>query len=105
VLTGHELLQLCEDLKFSEKAKVEIKGIPLQWPPRGVRFVRGYCSGRYPSRKMTSSIQLESRRLELPCIYQIERNNKVLELYDQPSIQTTSHPQKGRSWHRRVQGH
>ena len=105
MLTDQELLQLCQCLEFSEKAVAEIKCNRLQASSTGVRSARGSFSGRYPSRKMTPSIQLESRRLELPCINQIERDNKVLALYDQPSTQTTSHPQKGRTWHRRVQGH
>ena len=95
MLTELELLQFCEEYKFSKKTVAEIRRIRSQ--ERGGRSARGNFIGRYPSHKMTFSIQLESRRLELPCINQIERDNKVLELYDQPYTQTTSHPHKGRT--------
>lgn len=103
MLTAQELLQFCEEFKFSKKTVAEIRRIRSQ--ERGGRSARGNFIGRYPSRKMTTILQLEGRRLELPCIKQIERDNKALELYDQPSTQTTLHPPKGRTWHRSMQGH
>lgn len=85
MLTDHELLQLREGLKLSKRVVAEIKHIRPQGPSRGVRSARGSFSGRYPSRNMRSSIQLESCRCELPYLYQIEHDNKVLEFY-QPSF-------------------
>lgn len=39
---------------------------------------------RYPSKKMGCIIQAESHKLELPHVYKMERDNNVLEFYDQP---------------------
>ena len=105
MLTDIQLLQLCQHFHLSRKTKAILRSIRSSDPPPYARIARGNCSGPYPSRKMTSSIQLESRRLELPCIYQIEHDNKVLELYDQPSTQTTTHPLKRGPCHSRMQGH
>lgn len=64
MLAEQELLQFCEEFKFSKKTVAEIRRIRSQ--ERGGRSARDNFIGRYPSRKMTSSIQLESHRLELP---------------------------------------
>jgi putative transposase len=85
MLTDTQLLQLYQHFHLSKKAMAVIKSICSSELPPHARSARGNFSGRYPSRKMKSSIQLESRQHELPYIYQIEHDNKVLECYDQPS--------------------
>lgn len=86
MLTDQELLQFCEELKFSVKALAEIRRICSQGPLQGVRSIGDNLSGHYPSCKMTSRLQYESRRIELPFIYQIEQDDNVLDQYDQPSF-------------------
>ena len=60
-------------------------------------------SGCYPSEKMGFSIQFESQHVELWGWYTLERDNDVLEMYDQPTrIQLHSHARSGRKtspWH------
>jgi len=60
-------------------------------------------SGRYPSVKMGVSIQFESQHVELWGIYTMERDDDMLEFYDQPTrIQLHYHARSGRKtspWH------
>jgi len=42
-------------------------------------------TGRYPSPKMGMSIQFESDRVEFWAIYTMERDDDILEFYDQSS--------------------
>jgi putative transposase len=85
MLTETQLSQLLQDLVLSEEALATIKVIRSSERSRHMKSVRRSVSGCYPSRNMRSSIQLESRRCELPYLYQIEHDNKDLEFYDQPS--------------------
>src|SRR5262249_5434414 len=53
-----------------------------------VRRVKGHAdnvTGRYPSPKMQTTIQFESQHVELWAIYAMERDDTLLEYYDQPS--------------------
>lgn len=84
MLTDQELLQLCKDCKFDEKAVAEIKRIRSSGPSRRVRSARGNVSGGYPSPKMLFVTQFESHKNELPYIHQIDHDDDVLEYYDQP---------------------
>jgi putative transposase len=83
--TDNQISQFCQHLSLSEKALTFIKSILSLELPLRARSARGNVSGCYPSHKMTSSMQFESRMIELPFIYQIEHDDKVLELFDQPS--------------------
>lgn len=85
MLTETQLTQLLPDLVLSEEALAIMKEIRSSERSRRMTSARMNIRGCYPSRKMTSSIQLESRRYELPYIYQIEHDNKDLEFFDQPS--------------------
>ncbi len=51
---------------------------------RKVRNRASNVSGRYPSVKMGRSIQFESHHVELWGIYEMERDDDVLEYYEQP---------------------
>ena len=84
MLTDHELLQLCKESKFAEKAVAEIKPICSSEPSRRVRSARGNVSGGYPSPKMLFVAQFESHKNELPYIHQFDHDDNVLEYYDQP---------------------
>src|SRR5205814_9490345 len=72
-------------------------------PVRKVRSGASNVSGRYPSVKMGFSIQFESQHVELWGIYTMERDEDVLEFYDQPTrIQLHYHARSGRKtspWH------
>jgi putative transposase len=60
-------------------------------------------TGRYPSSKMGVSIQFESEHVELWAIYAMERDDDVLEFYEQPSrIPLSYRAKSGRKttqWH------
>lgn len=52
---------------------------------RKVRSGISNICGRYPSVKMGRTIQFESQNVELWGIYDMERDEDVLEYYDQPT--------------------
>ena len=54
-------------------------------PVRKVTGRAGNVAGRYPSPKMQRTIQFESQYVELWAIYAMERDEDVLEYYDQPA--------------------
>ncbi len=68
--------------------------------PQPVRKVQSHASnvsGRYPSVKMGVSVQFESQHVELWAIYAMERDDNVLEYYDQLTrIQLHYHARSGR---------
>ncbi len=80
-----------------------IERIRSSQPVRKVRSRASNVSGRYPSIKMGRSIQFESHHVELWGIYEMERDNDVLEYYDQPTrIQLQYRARSGRKttqWH------
>ena len=84
MLSEHAFEQWCEHLVLSEEAKSLIARIRSSPPSRLVQSAAGNVSGRYPSQKMTCSIQFESHRDELAFIYRMEHDPDVLEFYDQP---------------------
>jgi putative transposase len=69
MLSEHAFEQWCEHLVLSEEAKSLIARIRSSPPSRLVQSAAGNVSGRYPSKKMTCSIQFESHRDELAFIY------------------------------------
>jgi putative transposase len=74
-------------LDLSEQAQSVVAHIRHSDPARRVGGGRSNVTGRYPSRKMGVTIQFESHRLELPTVFELERDDAVLEYYDQiPSI-------------------
>ncbi len=72
-------------LNFSEQTQSLVEGIRSSGPSRVVGSGKSNVRGRYPSRKMGVTIQFESHRNELPAIFELEHDRKVIEYYDQPS--------------------
>jgi putative transposase len=72
-------------LQFTSETEALIAAIRSSPPVRRVRGHANNITGRYPSPKMQCSIQFESEQVELWAIYAMERDDDVLEFYDQPS--------------------
>jgi putative transposase len=84
MLKDHELTQLIQNCGLSEKAQAEIKRIRSLELFRRMRSARGNVSGRYPTCNMTRLIRLESHKIELAGIYEIQHDDDVLEHCDHP---------------------
>jgi putative transposase len=84
MLTTDEFQHWCAHLQLSTEAQELIATIRSSPPVRKVRGRLGAVAGRYPSPKMGRTIQFESQRVELWAIYAMERDDDVLEYYDQP---------------------
>jgi putative transposase len=82
MLSAEEFQAWCARLQFSQEAESFITTIRSSPPMRRVRGRVGNVAGRYPSSKMGRTIQFESH-LELGGIYLMERDEDVLEYYDQ----------------------
>jgi putative transposase len=102
MLTDEEFSAWCQRSKMSLEAEVAIQRIRSSPPARRVRGRASNMSGRYPSVKMGCSIQFESQ-VEFLAIYAMERDDDVLEYYDQPTrIQLHYHSLSGHKtspWH------
>lgn len=84
MLNETDFLLWCKRLALTEKAQAAVTEARSGNPTRRVGGGRKNVSGRYPSRKMGVTIQFESHRVELPFVYELERDATVLEYYDQP---------------------
>lgn len=84
MLTDSELGAWCKRLALTSTSCEILTEVRSRPPTRRVGGGRSNVSGRYPSRKMGVTIQFESHRVELPFIYELERDASVLEYYDQP---------------------
>ena len=84
MLTDDGFQVWCLQNRIPAQTKASIERIRSSQPVRKVRSRASNVSGRYPSRKMGRTIQFESRHVELWGIYQMERDDDVLEYYDQP---------------------
>ncbi len=84
-LTDEEFSAWCQRNKMSPEAEIAIGRIRSSPPVRRVRGRASNVSGRYPSVKMGVSIQFESQHVELWAISAMERDDDVLEYYDQPT--------------------
>jgi putative transposase len=102
-LTDEAFRAWCQRNQISPATEVYIQRIRSSQPVRKVRSGASHVSGRYPSVKMGCSIQFESQHVELWGIYTMERDDDVLEYYDQPTrIQLHYHACSGRKtspWH------
>lgn len=85
MLDEQEFLHWCQKLNLSQRAEDAIRHIRTSEPSRLVQSGRGSVSGRYPSRKMTVTIQFESHKNELAWVHVFEHDDDVIEYYDQPS--------------------
>ena len=90
-------------LQLSTETEALIASIRESPPIRRVSGRAGNITGRYPSPKMGVSIQFESDQVEFWAIYQMERDEDVLEYYDQSSrIPLSYRAKSGRrttQWH------
>jgi transposase InsO family protein len=84
MLDATELAEWYQQLDLSGQARTIIDGIRSRDPTRRVGGGRSNVSGTYPSRKMGSTIQFESHRVELAAVYEMEHDPDALEFYDQP---------------------
>src|SRR5437764_14351983 len=102
-LTDEEFRAWCQSNKIEPQTEAYIQRIRESEPSRKVQSRASNVSGRYPSVKMGCSIQFESQHVELWGIYTMERDDDVLEIYDQPtSIQLHYQARSGRKtspWH------
>ena len=97
MLTSEEFSIWCQRNKISPEAEITIQRIRTSPPTRRVRGRASNVSGRYPSVKMGVSIQFESQHVELWAIYAMERDEDVLEYYDQPVRRVGAYCIPGRS--------
>src|SRR5579859_729642 len=92
-----------QHLRLSSKTESLVTSIRSSPPIRRVGGRTGNITGRYPSPKMGVSIQFESEHVEFWAIYGMERDDDVLEFYDQPSrISLNYRAKSGRKttqWH------
>ncbi len=90
-------------LRLTSETEALIASIRSSPPVRRVSGRANNITGRYPSPKMGMSIQFESDRVEFWAIYTMERDDDVLEYYDQSSrIPLSYRAKSGRrttQWH------
>lgn len=102
-MTAEEFHAWSQRLQFTSETEALIAAVRSSPPVRRVRGRANNITGRYPSPKMQCSIQFESEHVELRAIYAMERDDDVLEFYDQPSRISLSYRAKsGRKttqWH------
>jgi len=103
LLTDDTFHVWCLRNQIAPETVTYIQRIRSSQPVRKVHSRAGNVSGRYPSQKMGCSIQFESHHVELWGIYAMERDDDVLEYYDQPTrIQLQYRARSGRKttqWH------
>ena len=92
-----------QHLRLTSETEALIASIRESPPVRRVSGRANNITGRYPSTKMGMSIQFESDRVEFWAIYTMERDDDVLEYYDQSSrIPLSYRAKSGRrttQWH------
>ena len=102
-LTDEGFSAWCQRNHIPPATEMYLQRIRSSPPARRVRGRASNVSGRYPSVKMGVSIQFESQHVELWAIYAMERDDDVLEYYDQPTrIQLHYKSRSGRKtspWH------
>jgi putative transposase len=102
-LTDEEFHAWCQRNKIEPETATSIQRLRTAFPERKVRGRASNVTGRYPSKKMGFSIQFESQHVELWGCHTMERDEDVLEYYDQPTrIQLHYHARSGRKtspWH------
>jgi putative transposase len=83
MLTNEAFHAWCQRLQLLPETESLISSIRQSPPVRKVRGRANNVTGRYPSPKMGVSIQFESQHVKLWAIYAMERDDDVLEYYDQ----------------------
>src|SRR6266702_1614578 len=102
-MTSEEFHAWSQRLQFTSETEALIASIRSSPPARRVTGRANNVTGRYPSPKMHCSIQFESEHVEFWAIYVMERDDDVLEFYDQSSrIPLSYRAKSGRrttQWH------
>src|SRR6266705_6886622 len=102
-MTSEEFHAWSQRLQFTSETEAIIAAIRSSPPVRRVTGRANNVTGRYPSPKMQCSIQFESENVEFWAIYGMERDDDVLEFYDQASrIPLSYRAKSGRKttqWH------
>lgn len=103
MMTPEEFRAWSQRLPLSKETEALIVAMRSSPPVRRVSGRANNVTGRYPSPKMQCSIQFESQHVELWAIYAMERDDDVLEYYDQASrIPLSYRAKSGRQttqWH------
>jgi putative transposase len=84
MMTTEEFHTWVNHLQLRPETVEMIATIRSSSPVRKVRGGASNVAGRYPSPKMGVTIQFESQHVELWAMYAMERDDEVLEYYDQP---------------------
>jgi putative transposase len=84
-MTPEEFHIWSQRLQFTSETEALIAFIRSSPPVRRVSGRANNITGRYPSPKMGMSIQFESEHVEFWAMFGMERDDDVLEFYDQPS--------------------
>jgi len=74
-----------QHLQLTSETEALIASLRSSRPIRRVSGRANNVTGRYPSPKMGVSIQFESGHVEFWAIYTMERDDDVLEFYEQSS--------------------
>jgi putative transposase len=102
-MTPEEFHNWSQRLQLPKETEILIEAIRSSPPVRRVTGRAHNVTGRYPSPKMGMSIQFESEHVEFWAIYGMERDDDVLEFYDQPSRIPLSY--RAKSGHKTTQWH
>src|SRR3989440_13036642 len=102
-MTPEEFHTWSQHLELTPETEALIASIRSSRPIRRVSGRANNVTGRYPSPKMGMSIQFESERVEFWAIYSMERDDDILEFYEQSSrIPLSYRAKSGRKttqWH------
>lgn len=82
--TEEDLLEWCRAARLDEDAVKIIRRIRESEPARVTRSRSKNVRGRYPSRKMGSTIQFETHRNMLAFILEMEHDPDIIEYWDYP---------------------
>ncbi len=97
-LDGIALLTYFRRLKLSKEAQELLTHIRQSPPSRTPGARRGNMPIWYPSKKMQCIIKAESHKVEFAFLLQVEHDDDVLEVWDQPpSIQLEYQDRRGRT--------
>ena len=103
MLTDEAFRAWCQHNQIAPETTTYIQRIRSSQPVRKVRRGVSKVTGRYPSVQMGGSIPCESQHVERWGIDTMERDDDVLEYFDQPTrIQLHYHARSGRKtspWH------
>jgi len=83
-LDGIEFLAYCHRLHFPKETQELLTFIRSSPPSRTPGARHGNMPVWYPSKKMQCIIKAESAKVEFPFLLQVEHDQEILEVWDQP---------------------